>query len=301
MEEKTSKRGKVTFENSFEEKILQFGRFKENKYSINDVLSTWNHNLDKIQEMLPKIFALGIRAFRLSSNIFPLAEELTGELEENKVIQQKLLEIGRFIKSKEIRVSCHPSQFVVLSSKNPNVIFNSIKNLSHHAWVLDSMELDSIPYYSINIHGGVKGESEKLIEEVNKLPENIKGRLTLENDEKAYSVQDLFEVFKKTNVPIVYDWHHHTFNPQNLSAEEASSVAISTWRGYKPNMHLSNSEPEFSKEGSFSQKRKHSFYTHSVPDELKRLINNDEIDCDWEFKGKNLAIFKAVEEFNLKL
>jgi UV DNA damage endonuclease len=301
MEEKTSKRGKVTLENAFEEKSLQFGRFKDKRYSKSDILSTWTHNLSKIEEMIPKILSLGIKSIRLSSNIFPLAEEMGDELSNNQPIMDKLQKIGSFVKGSGIRISCHPSQFVVLSSKNPNVILNSIKNLAHHAWVFDSMGLDCSPYYSINIHGGVKGEFNSLIEQTINLPENIKGRLTFENDERAFSVQDLYYVFQKTGVPVVYDWHHHAFNDGNLHANEASSLAISTWSGYKPNMHLSNSEPEFNDAGSFTEKRKHSFYTHHVPEELKSLLNKDEVDCDWEFKGKNLAIFKAVEQFNLKL
>jgi len=52
-----------------------------------------------------------------------------------------------------MRVTTHPSQFVVLSSLNPNVIKNSIEQLKHHAWIFDKMGLDESPYYLINIHG----------------------------------------------------------------------------------------------------------------------------------------------------
>jgi UV DNA damage endonuclease len=188
----------------------------------------------------------------------------------------------------------------VLSSKNPNVIEKARKSLAHHAWVMDCMNLPQTPYYSINIHGGVKGESKTLIEQVKSLPNNIKNRLTFENDERAYNVQDLYQVYQETGIPICLDTHHASFNDSGIEVDKALDLAISTWGDCKPLTHLSNTEPELIN-GSFTDRRKHSQYVHYIPSYQQMLNDSGKIDIDFEFKMKQLAIFKAVEDFNIKL
>jgi UV DNA damage endonuclease len=301
LEESISPRGKVSHKNIIEENVLQYNRFLQNKYSNEQVIATWEKNIKTLNNVLPKIFNLGIKSFRLSSNYFPLYDQLGDSLINNNSIKQTLSSIGDFVIKNKMRVSCHPSQFVVLSSKSEAVIQNSISNLTHHAWMLDCMGLDLSPYYSINIHGGVKGEIKTLIDKTNQLPNNVKSRLTFENDERCFNVQNLFDIYKDTGVPITFDWHHDSFNDSNLNTDQKLKLIFESWGKVKPLMHLSNTEPEFQQSGSFTDKRKHSFYTHYIPDQLKEILNSNQCDCDWEFKGKNLAIFKAVEDFNLNL
>ncbi|KAG1222260.1 hypothetical protein G6F68_020691 [Rhizopus microsporus] len=57
--------------------------------------------------------------------------------------------------------------------------------------------------------GGVYGDKEAAIarfeQEYVNLPENVKRRLVLENDELGYSVSDLLPVCQKLSVPLVLD------------------------------------------------------------------------------------------------
>jgi UV DNA damage endonuclease len=299
LEQKISAKGKISYKNIFEENSLQYNRFLSGKYPQKQILAVWLNNISKLQENLPKIFNLGIKSFRLSSNYFPLFDKLDNQLENNQEIKDILADIGNFINKNQIRVTCHPSQFVVLSSKNPEVIKNSVINLAHHAWIMDCMGLGYTPYNAINIHGGAKGELKTLIEQTNVLPDNIKSRLTFENDEKCYNVDNLYTVYQETGIPIVFDAHHYSFNKGNLNEEEAYQKSISTWK-CKPLTHLSNTEPEL-KNGSFTERRKHSEYVYYIPEYLIRDNNLNQIDIDFEFKMKNLAIFKAVKDFNILL
>lgn len=134
----------------------------------------------------------------MSSNLFPLYDSVNHLLVNNKEISSRLLRIGNYLKKSNVRVTCHPDQFCVLSSKNPEVIDKSIKILEHHAWIFDNMGLDCTPYYSINIHGGTKDQLPVLIDTIKRLPENVKSRLTLENDETCYSVKDLYACYEAT-------------------------------------------------------------------------------------------------------
>lgn len=300
IEPKTKRNGQVEYVNIVDERGLQYNQFLKGKYASNQIHEIWEHNASKLLSIVKRCNNEGIKSFRVSSNLFPLYDSLTAELHSNKVIKYILQEVGKYALNNNMRLTCHPDQFVVISSNKSEVIEKSFRMLDHHAWIFDQMELPLSPYYAINIHGGTKGNSHYLVESIRKLNSNVKNRLTLENDERSYSVKDLFSVYEQTEVPIVFDSHHHTFNDVGLSIEEGLNLAIKSWGCIKPLTHLSNTEPT-AINGSFTERRKHSNYVHYVPECQLQANNNDQIDIDLEFKMKNLALFKAVNEFNLKL
>lgn len=287
------------FVNSLNEKTLRLGAFKEGKYSKEKILKTYINNLTNLKNILPKLIKNNIYSYRISSNLFSLFDEVSEEIKYDKEIILLLEEIGKFILDNNMRITSHPDQFVVLSSDNENVIINSKKILEYHAWIFDVMKLPETSFYSINIHGGKKGNSEKLIKQILSLSNNIRNRLTLENDEMAYNVNDLYYIYKETNIPICFDSHHHTFNDSNINGEEALNIAISTWNNIKPLTHLSNTEPEL-KNGSFKDKRKHSNYIYYIPEYQLKAYNNNLIDIDVEAKLKNLSIDKVRKDFSIK-
>lgn len=296
---RSEKNGTTEYLNKSLEKNLQYSRFSKGLYSEIQIKNVWKNNVDNLLQLIKYIHNKGYKSFRISSNLFPLYDSSQELLESYKEIIPTLEEIGKFAISNGIRLTTHPDQFVVISSRNPNVISKSIKMLEYHAWVFDKMKLPTTTYYAINIHGGVSNNHQTLIDSILSLPENIKSRLTLENDERSYSVADLFHVYEKTNVPIVFDTHHWAFNSGNLTQKQGFDLARKTWKE-KPLTHLSNTEP--SKQlGSFTELRKHSDYVHYIPDWQLNANNSGEIDIDFEFKMKNLAIEKAVKEFGITL
>lgn len=300
MSVKQKKNNKEEYINLCDEKSLQFSRFKNNEYSIDKINKTWEHNINSLFNIVKLVNEKGYSLMRMSSRLFPLAEELPNELKNNVNVLKSLKDMGDFIKSKNMRFTCHPDQFVVLSSNSDDVIEKSVKIFTHHAWVFDSIGLDNTPFYAINIHGGVRGNQDKLIRTLNLLPASVKGRLTLENDESSYSVKELFSVFESTKIPIVFDSHHYSFNTGDLTDVEAFELAKSTWGSIKPLTHLSNTDPLFLN-GSFKDKRKHSDYVHYIPSYQMQENNDNKIDIEMEFKMKNLAIEKAVKDFTIKL
>ena len=115
------------------------------------------------------------------------------------------------------------------------MVQNCIKDLTIHGDVFDMMGLSRTPYNKINIHiGGAYGDKPKAMERFCKnfdlLPESVRSRLTVENDDKAsmYSVKELYDgVYSNIGVPIVFDYHHHRFHPDGLSEHEAMELAMS--------------------------------------------------------------------------
>lgn len=300
MEQKTSKNGKVTYVNICNEKHLQYGLYKLGSYSDDKIHDTWVNNCTELLKVLKKIHGIGFRSMRISSGLLPLFDECETKLKADKEVLDLLKDIGDFVSSNEIRLTSHPDQYCLLSSNTPQVVDNSIKIFEHHSWVFDTMGLDASPFYAINIHGGVKNNKELLISNIKRLSANAMARLTLENDESSYSVKDLYDVYLATKTPVVFDSHHHTFNDAGLTIQEGLELAMTTWGKVKPLTHLSNTTPG-QETGGFKERRKHSDYVHYIP-ECQRLANNNNlIDIDMEFKMKNLAILKAVQDFDIKL
>lgn len=293
LEPYTKRDGSVVYENSINERSLQLGRFQKGLYSKAFIREVYINNINEIIKLVPKLVANKLKVFRMSSGLFSLAEYNQDILNNDEQISLLLGKLGMAFKAAGIRVTTHPDQFVVLSSDNPVTVNNAIKELSHHAWVFDKMHLPVSPYAAINIHGGKSDRLEQLIQVVRDLPDNVRSRLTFENDESAYNLVDLLKVNSATNVPLVWDSHHHTFNDGGLSLDDAFSLSVYTWKasGCKPLQHLSNTTPGL-ENGNFTERRKHSDYIHYVPDCQREGLLVDVIDVDVEAKMKNLAVSK---------
>ena len=300
LEEITKPRsGKKELINVFDERTLQLGRYRSGKYPNELIKSLYVHNAQRLSEMIPKIHSAGISLFRISSAMFPLADQVDSMLWKNDEVVAHLNAAGDYVKSHNMRVTTHPGQFCVLSSDSDSVVEKAFVELNIHGWMFDMMGLEHSPYYAINIHGGKSDRNSRLIDQIKSLPDNVRKRLTLENDETAYSVMDLLHVYKETNVPIVFDSHHHTFNTDDLSMEDAFAVTSETWqKGIKPLQHLSNTEPELMN-GNFQDRRKHSNMIHYIPDVQLAALRNDEVDVEIEAKMKNVSVFNMRRQFSI--
>lgn len=186
-----------------------------------------------------------IPLYRVTSALFPFSDEPLG-IDILHALAAPLAAVGRRAATLPIRIVVHPDQFVVLSSDSPHVIDNSIKILRRHALALDLLQLPVSPWSAINIHGGKSGRADRLVDTIASLPDNIRCRLTLENDEHAYSAEAIHHVCTRANVPMVFDNLHHAVH-ENLpdyahpSFAHWTAQAQHTW----PNpdwqiVHLSN-------------------------------------------------------------
>lgn len=291
--------GLVEHKNIIAEKNLQLGAFKSGKYPSNRIISTYHNNVDEHLNIVSKLVQNNIKSFRLSSGLLPLYEFNHNIIHNDDLLKSKLRKLGMGFKRNNIRVTCHPGQFCIINSDAEHVITNAIRELEYHAWIFDQLDLEETPYSAINIHGGKRGNTKKLIDVINtRLPDNVRKRLTLENDERCFSVKQLLEVNKETGVPIVFDSHHHQFNKDGFDTTDAAFACMDTWKqsGIKPLQHLSNTEPGL-ENGSFTDRRKHSNFIHYVPDIQLDLLKNNLIDLDVEAKMKNLAITKMRKDF----
>jgi UV DNA damage endonuclease len=300
LEERTKRDGTKVLENSIDEQGLQLGCFNARKYSKDRIISTYRNNVGEIIKVIPKLVSNNIKVFRLSSSLLPLFEFNIETAKTDSELINLLKISGNLFRQNGIRVTTHPGQYVVLSSESDRVVNNSITDLAYHTWVFDCMGLSATQYNAINIHGGKKDKLSQLIATINKLPANIKDRLTLENDEMSYNINQLLLLSKETNVPIVWDSHHHSFNSDNVSYEKAYELSTETWHklNIKPLQHVSNTSPGL-ENANFIQKRKHSDYILKMPKCQFNGILKDQIDIEVEAKMKNIAVLRMRSEFRI--
>jgi len=245
----------------------------------------------------------GFKFFRITSNLFPWCSEYKlSDMPDYKEICSVLSDVGKYIHDNDMRITSHPGPFNVLTSPHPHVVDNCIKDLSIHGEVFDLMNLSRTPYNKINIHiGGVYGDKvsamDRFCTNFHRLPESVKSRLTVENDDKGtmYSVVDLYEgVYKVIGIPIVFDYHHHAFCTGGLSEEDALEVAMSTWpTDIIPVVHYSESRQR-EQEDPKIRPQAHSDYIIDYIDTY-----GNEVDIMVEAKAKELAVLKYKEIYNV--
>ena len=235
----------------------------------------------------------GIKLFRLSSSIIPWGNNIDiTQLKDYKEIKSELKKAGDFAKLWDMRITCHPGPFVVLTSPKDNVVDNAISDLEMHGKLFDMMELSKTPYNKINIHcNGVYGDKitamDRFCENFNRLSDSVRSRLTVENDDKAsmYSVKDLMYIHNKIGIPIVFDYHHHQFCTGDTTEQEALQLASTTWpKDIKQIVHYSESKA-LHENNTKEKPQAHSLYINAIP-------NTYELDVDImvEAKAKELAI-----------
>ncbi|KAL7324985.1 hypothetical protein PS15p_210093 [Mucor circinelloides] len=237
-----------------------------------------------------------IRFMRLSSDMFPFAshEKIGYEID---FAEKELKEAGDLANKYKHRLTMHPGQYNQLVSLNPKVVANTARELYYHAHMLDLMGMDQDSVMIIHM-GGVYGDREAALarfeQEYQKLPDTVKRRLVLENDELGYSVSDLLPICQKLQVPLVLDWHHHHINPGNVTDLLSLLPAINkTWtdKGIKPKQHYSES-----RNGAVTQmeRRAHSDRVQNLPP------TTDDVDLMIEAKDKEQAVFHLYRLFDLE-
>lgn len=259
--------------------------------------------LQNIQDIIPMIEwneKNKIRCFRLSSNIFPHFTDSQTESYTIDFAKSDLQKAGNVANTYKHRILMHPGQYNNVGAKNQQVVENTIRDLSHHADILDCMNIDRNGVLIIH-GGGLYGDKQSTIhrwlDQYDDLPQNVKNRLVLENCEKSFSTEDCLEISEEISIPIVFDFHHYNcysiLHPQVVQKPitELLPIIVNTWKKvYKtPLMHISEQGP--GKTGH------HSDFVEKIPSELlDYLTENPEIhvDLEVEAKMKEKAIFHLM-------
>ena len=188
---------------------------------------------------------LGIGAFRITSQLFPLATHPGSgfgidALPSGVEIRAGLATARRLATEAGIRLSFHPDQFIVLNSARPDVVDSAVAELEWHGELAEMVGADVICLHGGSTAGGRDAAIERLVRGVDRLSDRVRSRLAVENDDRCYPAIDLLAACLAADLPLVLDAHHHRVLPGGLSLEEATDWAAATWGDREPYFHLSS-------------------------------------------------------------
>lgn len=269
------------------------------------VHSVYLHNIQTLQLALDKCNDLGIKSYRISSDLLPKFNYIF----ENNILpsgfEDTFKTLLQDIKTHNIILSMHPDQFCIMNSLSEDVIRNSVEILKYHLWLSDCLNISSI-----NIHiGGTYGDKENAkIRFVENMKSNFSTKelmkITIENDEKSFDINDILEIcYYIPELRPVFDIHHYKcYNMKKESNLKDSNIRYylrecrKIWKdNYFDYFQIHLSSPRDDRYETLKGSSPHSdlIDTRDIID-LKFL--DFDIVVDIEAKDKELAVLDFVEK-----
>lgn len=201
-------------------------------------------NLNDLETILQSMSTGPLRLFRIGSSFVPFASHRSLDFDWKPLVADRLAAIGARYSALGFRLSMHPGQYTVLNSPNPDIVAGAIAEVEYSCTVLDLMGLDGS--HKVVVHGGgIYGQreasTERLIAQLRALPDRLRRRLVLENDERYFNLAQITEVSEASGIPAVFDLHHHQINP--VPDAESWLLRLRAVWDCRPKVHLSSQKP----------------------------------------------------------
>ncbi|SIP85860.1 UV-damage endonuclease Uvde [Pacmanvirus A23] len=258
--------------------------------NIDDLITIIQYNEDN-----------GLRFFRLTSNLFPHAEnKLALQQYTIDFAREKLARAGRLARSYGHRITMHPGQFAQLGSPREEVVEQTFRDLNLHADIIHAMGYKPELGSCLIIHGGGSfGDKEKTLarweENYNKLPKQTRDLIVLENDDYQYTVMDLLPMCERNNIPICIDFFHHEClgrDQFNIFDKKLIKRVMNIWRkrSMKPKFHWSNQMPG-------QRKGAHGDCVKDIPKQILNICREYDCDIMLETKLKDICTLKMYKKY----
>jgi UV DNA damage endonuclease len=260
-------------------------------------------NLATLKRVIAFNIEHGVRLFRISSDVIPFGSHPVNRLRWWADFREPLGEIGRIIREHDLRVSMHPGQYTVLSSPDARILEAAHADLVFHTRLLEALEVDTRHKLILHV-GGAYGDKEAALNRwtgaVGDLPDNVRERLALENDERLFGAEDVLRASAAAGIPVVLDvFHHGVYAGPDAEASIPGLMrrAAATWdptRDGVPKLH-------YSSQAAGQRPGAHAEYVD--PAEFARFLalapTEVEFDCMLEAKAKERALFQVRESLGI--
>jgi UV DNA damage endonuclease len=205
-------------------------------------------SLNYLREIFAYLDEMDIRMYRLASGVAPYAthpdhRQFHGQVEE---CAAELAALGATARGLGLRLSFHPSQYIVLNAPDDDLAARSAADLEVQAAILDAMGLDDEAGVVIHIGGVYRDRAAALARfarRYEQLSPVARRRLVLENDDGRFGVSDVLRLHNQIGIRVAFDVHHfHCYNPDRMATVEAARACLQTWKGWtaRPKVHFSS-------------------------------------------------------------
>jgi UV DNA damage endonuclease len=260
-------------------------------------------NLKGLHRVLDFNVARGVSMFRLSSDIVPFGSHPVNAIPWWDEFAMPLAHIGEQIRLSGMRVSMHPGQYTVLSSPSQRIVEAARADLVYHARLLHGLGLDT--HHKIVVHvGGAYADKAAALERwstaVRHLPDCVRARLVLENDERLFGAEDVLAASDTTGVPVVLDVLHHRVYAgpgADDTLPDLMRQAAHTWQAERDGV----AKIHYSSQANGLRAGAHAEYVDPVEfSEFLSVAPADiEFDCMLEAKAKDLALFRVRDALGI--
>ena len=268
------------------------------KYGLDYLRERILHNIDLTYEILQWNVKNGIYLYRMSSDLMPLITHplILDNYDWRWYLDQEILYkldlIKTYVIKHDLRLSMHPDQFTVLNSDKAHVVKNSIDYLDYHQRLLESVGGHDIILHVGGVYGDKKNAIKRFILAFKALEPKIKGYIRLENDDKSYHIHDVIKISQETDIPIIFDIHHHMCYQQKPVGSQDLKDIVDSWKGKIPKVHISSGRT------GMKDRSHHDFIRYKDFEVLDNLFRDYKIDVMVEAKKKEKAVIKLLEEIH---
>ncbi|NVO30723.1 UV DNA damage repair endonuclease UvsE [Hymenobacter lapidiphilus] len=267
--------------------------FRLASYTDERLELTVANNLRCLLRILEWNVAHGLLFFRIGSGVVPFGSHPINTFPWQTRFAAEFRAIGDYVRANSLRISFHPDQFVVLNSPDAGIVERSIQELIYQGSMLDLMGLDSSHKLQIHV-GGLYNDRElaisRFIATHQRLPEAVRARLVIENDDRLFSLQDCLRVHAAVGIPVLFDNFHHECLNHGEPMAEALRLAAATWHPTHDGVMMM----DYSSQAPGERKGKH---TPTLENDLfagfLRDLGDLDVDIMLEIKDKEASAHRA--------
>ena len=188
-----------------------------------------------------------IRMYRMTASLAPYAThpDLPQFHRQVAEAERELAGLGARARELGVRLSSHPSQYIVLNSEDLGVRDAAVRDVELQAQILDVMGLGPEAVVVLHVGGAAGGHGaglDRFVAGFERLSDRARERLVIENDDRTYALSHVLDLHERTGLKVVWDiLHHHCNDPDGIGDREALERALATWpEGVRPKIHFSS-------------------------------------------------------------
>ena len=192
-------------------KYKTFNKKTVEQKNVEKIQFVYTNNVNALKQSLVYCVNNNILGFRVTSQLLPFINIIIKEKILSESFLNNIFTSIKNINTHGLILSMHPSQIVNFTSENTRVLNIACEVMSEHFLIANLLNINEI-----NIHvGGTYGNKNKYLEvfinNIKKFFNNSDlSRITIENDEFSYNIDDLFYICDKVpQLRPVFDIHHH--------------------------------------------------------------------------------------------